>query len=942
MCLIFPYIKNYGSIVLGLKKLSVIFVLRNRERLEKTDPAFQPITYGRRSFMKSANRIKQWLVLLLCVVMTAGVLVQAAGAATATGKCTNLENEGVEYFTEINVMGSDVNTLRQRLNVYAVLQSDPTVSAGTVLGMDMEISNDNVRYTCTIDESGANEYDSFTGIGTVVSCNSVPVNAIISGIYFLYRPNLNVTIDTPIQFVIEELVPDAGAARKVIYKSASAVKNPPYPCARNILQRDFAAADNETLALYVNQDCNGNSLSKQVLNFYEKYDHPNKYSIVNIMFGDYLREDRFRISVSPAVKFDYDLTLIFGYGYNAATKTYGTDENPNWVYVTYSYDPNLTVQAIPSVSVTGYASELSVLTNSDLPLTLLGGTLSNVNAKGRLSNGWGGTPEITPNVELEVTFWYENQTGTLGYENSVFHFIRNLNIKFANTCSDTAFGPGLYDPCQQDRQMFAATLPSPLTIPAGTELYYGNTNPAKKIKVANSVNENKLQNFYFFTRKCVNAACDYVTNDAGGAYPAYIIMSDGGGSQRNYAASATLGAATVVRMRPYGTSSKPFAIKGVYMVVSEPGTYVVYAFANYNSYAKTTLAQGTDYYTKFYVTVNSTDELLTCSTLANNGYFQAWWNDCLSPSETQLIPFEHIDKTEEAWVRNRSAHAVDFPFVPEYSHLPQKLEIASLNCKFEALEANGRPGEGYCNNFVVHVPPYTKVTITGGTMYMSGFPEYDEYRAAYMREDTLNISHLIFHIGVKECESKKIPDTGISLRSPMSPLKVNEKVDASVDAATGYVFTGNSLRIPAIGLGMETPIPIVHVYYEDGSDNMVWDLSTLGNYVGELEGGSYLPYAGNSVLTGHYYSAGVFKNLEHLNYEDEIIIFANDGMKYTYKVVEKFIAQPNDVYEMFQQIGERSLTLVTCENYNLVTNEYERRQIIRATIVSSEPYYENY
>jgi len=123
---------------------------------------------------------------------------------------------------------------------------------------------------------------------------------------------------------------------------------------------------------------------------------------------------------------------------------------------------------------------------------------------------------------------------------------------------------------------------------------------------------------------------------------------------------------------------------------------------------------------------------------------------------------------------------------------------------------------------------------------------------------------------------------------------------------------------------------------------MVWDLSTLGNYVGELEGGSYLPYAGNSVLTGHYYSAGIFKNLEHLNYEDEIIIFANDGMKYTYKVVEKFIAQPNDVYEMFQQIGERSLTLVTCENYNLVTNEYERRQIIRATIVSSEPYYENY
>jgi len=110
-------VKKYGSIVLGLKKLSVIFVLRNRKRFKNTDSAFLPKTNGRRSFMKSANRIKQWLVLLLCVVMTAGVLVQAAaGAATATGKCTNLENEGVEYFTEINAMGSDVNTLRQRLN----------------------------------------------------------------------------------------------------------------------------------------------------------------------------------------------------------------------------------------------------------------------------------------------------------------------------------------------------------------------------------------------------------------------------------------------------------------------------------------------------------------------------------------------------------------------------------------------------------------------------------------------------------------------------------------------------------------------------------------------------------------------------------------------------------------------------------------------------------
>ena len=382
------------------------------------------------------------------------------------------------------------------------------------------------------------------------------------------------------------------------------------------------------------------------------------------------------------------------------------------------------------------------------------------------------------------------------------------------------------------------------------------------------------------------------------------------------------------------------------MAATEPGTYVIYPFVKYGGNDKTNVDpsmyypyNGSEDY-RIFVTVNETDELLTCSSLANNGYFKAWWNDCLSRSETQLIAFEHIPGTEEAWIRNRSNHAVDFPFVPEYSYLPQKLEVASLNCKFEALEAGARTGDGWCHPAQIHVPAQTKVTITGGTMYMSGYPEYDEYRAAYMREDTYNISHLYFSIGVDECKTKKIPDTGLSLRSPMTPLKVNAKVEASPDEATGFVFTGNSLRIPAIGLGMETPIPIVHVYYEGNSADMEWDLSTLGNYVGELEGGTYLPYAGNSVLTGHYWSGGVFKNLEHLNFEDEIIIYANDGFKYTYHVAQKFISEANDVYEMFQQIGDRSLTLVTCENYNLVTNEYERRYIVRAIIDSVEPYEE--
>jgi hypothetical protein len=76
------------------------------------------------------------------------------------------------------------------------------------------------------------------------------------------------------------------------------------------------------------------------------------------------------------------------------------------------------------------------------------------------------------------------------------------------------------------------------------------------------------------------------------------------------------------------------------------------------------------YAVKFYVTVNKTNQLSTCSTLANNGYFRALWNDCLASGETQLMPFEHIPGKEEAWMRNTSAHGIHFPYVSQFVLYP--------------------------------------------------------------------------------------------------------------------------------------------------------------------------------------------------------------------------------------------------------------------------------
>lgn len=1010
--------------------------------------------------MKSASRMKQWLLLLLCVVMTAGVMVQAAGAAEPTKRCTNLVNEGTEYFSMITVMGSDISRWRQNLDVYAIRQGDPSKTpVGSVVGMDIEVTDDDTRYSCTINWKNADSK-------TKMSCNSIPVNAIINGVYFIYQPGSMTPVDTPITFIVEQETYDPNKPGAGLHRTDATVQLPPFPCARNLITRNFDALKDQSLVLYTNEGCeivgtpscdtgytlscktpeyvcatplicqdtgksgacpatsmclnititeeavpssgkcdapktckdtgksgdcssgskcivttsvatipvvdscseyvckkgteekapksNYISISDQVLKFEEKYDYKNKYAIVNLMQGDHLMGDRIRISVSPEVDFDYEMRLTFGYNYDAATDTYNT------VDVIYSYDPNRN----PKGSVN--ADDLTGFETNNLPLVLLGGNISQVNKLGRLQQDWAGNVPFPTSVNFDVKFWYENNTGTLGYENSVFHFIRNLNLKFSSICKNTAESSSLYDPCQQQDQPFLAKFNTTQIIAddkANTNdvrLYYGRNadqyltkgSDAKDDKTiaksqtdpvwqsGSDAGKKRLYEFFFLTFKCVDAACDWITSTT--AYPQQFVMSDGGGSSRTFSQSGRAQyASSLTRyvLTPYYDTNRPYAIKEVSFVAPEPGTYVIYAFVDYTQRNNTVPDR---FWRKLYVTVNETDELLTCYSRANNGYFKAWWNDCLSPSETQLIPFEHIYNTEEAWVINHSNYAVDYPFIAEYSYLPQKLEVASLNCKFEAIDGGGRPGDGYCNHYNIHVPPRTKVTVTGGTMYMSGYPEFDEYRAAYVREDLVSISHLIFSIGVEQCENKKIPDTGLSLRSPMSPLKVNAKVNESVDPATGFVFTGNSLRIPAIGLGMETPIPIVHVYYENGTNNMVWDLSTLGNYVGELEGGSYIPYGGNSVLTGHFWSGGVFKNLEGLNYEDEIIVFANDGFKYTYQVVQKFIAQPEEVYEMFQQIGERSLTLVTCENYNLVTNEYERRYIVRASIKNVEPYVENW
>ena len=866
--------------------------------------------------MEYQNRMKKQLLLLVCVLTAACLLfggVSAATTAEATGACTNAVAEGIEYFIPYTALAAQSDEWRAQLTAKASIRPDGG-KAGDIVAIELQVVNSSTRYQCTnevaCDGSGNCDY----------SCNSLPKNGIISGVYLRYIPS--VSEDTKINFKVR----DALDKDNVLLNANGVVKMPPYPCARNDLQKDFKAADGSQLILNTDSSCSSGGDLTTGVKFYEQQP---PFAMVNIIPGDKLEGDRVRVAVSPKVSYSYKIDLVFA----KFDKTSGKPESSPSVFVAYKYDPDDPDN--PTITYSGFDVDADAL-----PLTLVYGTLYNVSTT---QKNLFGNDDYPTSTDFEIKFWYENTAGTLGYENSAFHFKRNLNVQFAPVCtaaekanSQTGIGTGLYDPCGKTDQTFFA------------DLTYVDSGSLKGVEVPSIGTINplptkepkKAENYWFATRKCADSTCDTVKTTTAEVYS--ITYVDGSKtyktSRPNGHAIHSPGSARGFSLKPYKSSSNEFTITGVRLTVREPGTYVVYGFIT-EKQAKQVAPTG-GYAAKFYVVVPAKDQLDTCSTLANNGYFRAWWDDCQDSDKTQLLKFEHIAGAEEAWVRNSSSHGVHFPYVAKWSYVPQKMEVASLSCKFEALDAKGQPAKGYCRPNDVYVPPYTKVTITGGSLYMDSIPKSDEYRVAYAREETYNIAHLYFEIYVKECDKvKKIPDTGISLRSP---LKVDTKVNAKPEEATSYVFTGNSLRIPAIGLGMETPIPIVHVYYKEGAENLEWDLSTLGNYVGELEGGAYLPYAGNSALTGHYYSMGVFKNLEYLNLDDEIIVFGNDGIKYTYRVVQKFIAQPEDVYEMFQLVGERSLTLVTCENYNLVTDTYERRQLIRATIASQEPYEVNW
>jgi LPXTG-site transpeptidase (sortase) family protein len=143
-----------------------------------------------------------------------------------------------------------------------------------------------------------------------------------------------------------------------------------------------------------------------------------------------------------------------------------------------------------------------------------------------------------------------------------------------------------------------------------------------------------------------------------------------------------------------------------------------------------------------------------------------------------------------------------------------------------------------------------------------------------------------------------------------------------------YSSTGMFISLPKLGVSTQ----IIGVPLE--SDG--WNTSWLGNYAGFLEGSAFPTWDGNTVITGHIWTAdnhpGIFLNLSDLGYGDQIKIFAW-GQVYTYEVRSNLVVPDSYVTSVMRSEIRNWVTLMTCDTYDAETGTFINRRVVRAVLI---------
>jgi LPXTG-site transpeptidase (sortase) family protein len=165
---------------------------------------------------------------------------------------------------------------------------------------------------------------------------------------------------------------------------------------------------------------------------------------------------------------------------------------------------------------------------------------------------------------------------------------------------------------------------------------------------------------------------------------------------------------------------------------------------------------------------------------------------------------------------------------------------------------------------------------------------------------------------------------------PATGFPQNEVTSLPIQpAALAYAVTDLWLEIPKLGVKMS----IVGVPKTKAG----WDVTWLNKDAGWLNDSAYPTWNGNSVITAHVWDAlnhpGPFAQLKNLKYGDQIKIHAF-GMVYVYEIRVSQTVNPASLSTVFKHEEKSWVTLVTCEEYQELSQKYLYRRMLRAVLVN--------
>ena len=521
---------------------------------------------------------KNTILIFLLMILLSGIPLDISDAAEPTGLCINSNNEGIEYRIPIG-LDFHADSLRRAMDVFV---GDGT--KGTIIGMEVEVATSRTRYQCT---------QVIPGLYEAYSCNSMPRDAKVNAVHLLYVPeNVKEGETVPVRF---------GDTTRTVMTAYLTVRYPA-PCSMNHLIKEFGPLYDEDLIINT-ADCNGNGVpgpadpsSSEKHKYVDFRELPANFRISNISHknsvSDVIDPSRLEIDVLTKETYSYKLRLYFSAwdelvnGEVDQSKKV-TDAN-YWVEYQYNefrpYDPSITF------SGSWYSDPV---TQYKLPLTLVGGRLYDISTSRKTPAGDADYPWQS---ELFIRFWYENNTGVLGYENSVFHFERSMTVQFGPFCSKNAWTGTIFtgvsltpkEANRKEKHLF----PIDLTDNTGIGLWIPDNQPdcaalpycrdLYSVYVTDAALDpipSKAEKYYFAVKKCVDSSCSYLADT--NAYLYSITVADGDNLALTYKSRSHSGGSTsVFAMKAYENSGAghPFMLMKLGFMADEPGTYMVFGF----------------------------------------------------------------------------------------------------------------------------------------------------------------------------------------------------------------------------------------------------------------------------------------------------------------------------------------------------------------------------